>query len=162
MTEYSQDPYLSHYGVIGMKWGVRRYQNKDGSLTKAGKKHRQRVEQRAHEKKMREKRAKVKKERLEAAKNRSLLSDKELDSRINRLEKERRFRELTDSEVAPGRAKARKITRQVGDQLASKTIDKSTNAVVNGTGYLIKSGILGQTSSKLGLINEIFPYKKKK
>lgn len=29
---------LYHHGVKGMKWGVRRYQNKDGSLTAAGKK----------------------------------------------------------------------------------------------------------------------------
>lgn len=29
---------LYHYGVKGMKWGVRRYQNKDGSLTPKGKK----------------------------------------------------------------------------------------------------------------------------
>ena len=30
---------LKHYGVLGMKWGIRRYQNKDGTLTAAGKKH---------------------------------------------------------------------------------------------------------------------------
>jgi len=28
---------LKHHGVMGMKWGVRRYQNKDGSLTPKGK-----------------------------------------------------------------------------------------------------------------------------
>ena len=28
---------LEHHGILGMKWGVRRYQNKDGSLTLAGK-----------------------------------------------------------------------------------------------------------------------------
>lgn len=37
MWTYNQNT-LSHHGVKGMKWGVRRYQNADGSLTPAGKK----------------------------------------------------------------------------------------------------------------------------
>lgn len=37
---YKIDLSLQHSGIKGMKWGVRRYQNKDGSLTDAGKKRR--------------------------------------------------------------------------------------------------------------------------
>ena len=34
----NNEDYLAHHGILGMKWGIRRYRNKDGSLTDAGKK----------------------------------------------------------------------------------------------------------------------------
>ena len=36
-TFYIYSDYLAHHGILGQKWGVRRYQNKDGSLTSKGR-----------------------------------------------------------------------------------------------------------------------------
>lgn len=38
MLEHNNTNELRHHGVRGQKWGIRRYQNKDGSLTPAGRK----------------------------------------------------------------------------------------------------------------------------
>lgn len=38
MNEFLNDIEVYHSGIKGMHWGIRRYQNPDGSLTAAGKK----------------------------------------------------------------------------------------------------------------------------
>ena len=66
---------LIHWGVKGQKWGVRRYQNKDGSLTPAGKKRYNRDYE-------------------GQARN---MSDAELRSQINRMNLEKRYMDLSKS-----------------------------------------------------------------
>ena len=37
LIDENGQPYIAHHGIQGQKWGVRRFQNEDGSLTEAGK-----------------------------------------------------------------------------------------------------------------------------
>lgn len=39
-----RNDFLAHHGILGQKWGIRRYQNEDGSLTEAGKKRYDRLQ----------------------------------------------------------------------------------------------------------------------
>lgn len=107
---------LYHHGIKGMKWGVRRYQNPDGTLTEAGKKRSEREARKA-----------VKKDREWANKNRSLLSDEELNARINRLQREKQLRELTASEINPGRNAAKKILDKYSNTFMQAFVQKVAN-----------------------------------
>lgn len=110
------DDELYHYGIKGMKWGIRRYQNKDGSLTPAGKR--------------KEAIRNTKKDRKAAMKNRSQLSDAELDQRIRRLEKEKRLKDLTESEVSPGKKYAKDSINKYGNMVAAAVVTAAVGAGV--------------------------------
>lgn len=90
---------LAHFGIRGMKWGVRRFQNPDGSLTEAG-------------------RARYRKKgysddyitaRSLKGQGYKKLNDSDLRRVVSRLDMEKRFRELSVNEYAKGLEVAKTI-----------------------------------------------------
>lgn len=109
------DNQLQHAGVKGMKWGVRRYQNKDGTLTPLGK-------QRAANK---EKKRAMKND----SKNRKTLSDADIKKKIERLKLEKTLKELTQEEVTPGKKFVSDIMSSAGKKALTAV---ATGAILYG------------------------------
>lgn len=94
---------LIHWGIKGMKWGVRRYQNKDGSLTPAGKKRRgNSTDDDSEDIEIKKQRILKSRSARELYKNADLFSDQELQSAYNRLNLERNIANLAPKEVSKG------------------------------------------------------------
>lgn len=132
---------LYHHGVKGMKWGVRRFQNKDGSLTAKGKKRYQMKdgkltpEGRARLKsdidkasevggKAIDKAKAVNESRTKASNNAKIkddlsnLSDQELQKIVNRLNMEERYKQVMNSRAAEaGQNRVGKILEYAGTAL---------------------------------------------
>ncbi len=129
MPQYDNQNYLAHYGIRGQKWGVRRFQNADGSLTSEGKK-RARSEYKADNKEAFEKgryatdaerASRYSDKRLARAQKRY---DRKLDTQsLDRLnyEKEtnRKLHEQADLSNKAVKAHAAKLKKKYGDEAIS-------------------------------------------
>ena len=122
---------LQHWGIKGMKWGVRRYQNNDGSLTPAGKKRYLSGDYESALKRVkkaddtlndiRKTRQEPKKAAYEAEVRRkvSSMSDKELQQAVNRLNMEERYTQVMTQrgKLEKGKSKVDQILDVAGSTL---------------------------------------------
>lgn len=103
IVENPENDFLIHYGIRGQRWGIRRFQNEDRTLTEEGKERyskASREERKAQKKAVRQARKAAK----EAAKPESatwkakdarFLDDAELNRRNSRLQRERQYIDMT-------------------------------------------------------------------
>ena len=108
---------LTHWGIKGMKWGVRRYQNADGSLTEAGKRRQAKIRTKNLEKAraakaqkkeeaetVEEKKQRVLKSRSarELYNNADLFTTQELQNAYTRLQLEKNIANLEPKQISQG------------------------------------------------------------
>ena len=98
ITDLLSGDHLEHHGIKGQKWGVRRFQNYDGTLKK-----------------------KKPESSTWKSKDASSLSDEELNRRNSRLQREQQYREMT-------RSKGQKFLKGLGKAAAAVLLTTLTTA----------------------------------
>lgn len=146
---------LYHHGIKGQKWGIRRFQNKDGSLTAAGRKRRGEGADGGASNKdetPEETRSRLLKstDAKEIYTNRHLLTTNEINERINRIDTEMRLKsKIADERAKTGVDYLNKKMRGTTETVTNaknlfKSVDEAYAAVANST--------IGKTlAKKIGL-----------
>ena len=121
---------LYHHGIKGQRWGVRRYQNEDGTLTDVGKKRNESIKNNLNaSKKLFESTSQTTKSSKQLydqlgsfktnkkTKDVSKMSDKELQEKVKRMNLERQYSDLSANQVARGHASVGTILDVAGSVL---------------------------------------------
>lgn len=148
---------LYHHGIKGQKWGIRRFQNKDGSLTAAGRKRRGEGDgdngtNSSKDETPEETRSRLLKstDAKEIYENRHLLTTNELNERINRIDTEQRLKsKIADEHAKTGADYLNKKMKGTAETVTNaknlfKSVDEAYTTVA-------KSAIGKTLAKKLGL-----------